>query len=194
VKKILRLLITMEFIHVAVIIGLLVQGGSTQEDVMFTGPESINVNVGEEAVLTCKTEVDYKFCNFRSPAGAQYNMDPLLPYEEGRIVYGGVNQLRDCAVRIVSITEEDNGAWECSIVAVVDGTPRQGKGSATITVNKAPTAVKLMVDGQETQTMKLNFPDEATKQVKCMAEGGRPAPSFSWQLGGEPLQGDVMDD
>jgi len=193
VKKILSFLVAMEFIHLAVIVGLLVQGGSSS-DVELSGPIDVAVKLGEEARISCDASVDIRFCSFISPWGQNMNMDPTVPYEGGRITDARGTDQKSCAVRISNVEEKDNGIWKCSVTAIVDGSGKEGKGEATVTVFRAPTAIKMFVDDAETTQLSLNLPDDSTKKIKCQAEGGRPAPSFSWMIGDQKMNGEIVDE
>jgi hypothetical protein len=54
-----------------------------------TGPEHTYVLPGEEAILTCKTSVKFKFCSFFHVASSQsYPLDAeITGYEEGTILF-----------------------------------------------------------------------------------------------------------
>ena len=66
----------MEFIHLAVVFGLLVQDGSSG-DVELSGPVDVVVKLGEEARISCDASVDIILCTFISPWG-------LFAFKQGK--------------------------------------------------------------------------------------------------------------
>ena len=105
-----KILLAMVFNNLALLVGLLVQGGSSS-DVELSCPVDIAVKLGEEARISCDASVDIKFCSFISPWGQNMNMDPEMNYENGRITDAGTNS-KSCAVLIGNVEEKDNGIWK----------------------------------------------------------------------------------
>jgi len=187
--RLLKVLATMELLHCAVLLAVLV---NAHGDVSVTvGKASVEVGVGESAELTCQTSVNILFCQFMSPYGESLIMSPQLNYEEGRIAFAGEEPNKHCGIKINQVEEKDNGEWKCLITASTeDGSAKKGAGSASVTVVKPPTSVALDPAG----TLVLTYPQESSKEVRCVAEGGRPAPSFAWKLDDEEYVGPVTDE
>jgi len=186
--KLLKVLATMELLHCAVLLAVLVNANG--EVSVTVGEASVEVREGESAELTCSTGgVDIVFCTFMSPYGENLIMSPDLGYEGGRITFAGTDRVKHCGIKINAIEEKDNGEWKCTITANQDGSAKKGSGSASVTVVKPPASVVLDV----ASPLVLTYPQESTKEVRCVAEGGRPAPSFAWKLDDEDFAGEVKD-
>jgi len=186
--KLLKVLATMELLHCAVLLAVLVNANG--EVSVTVGEASVEVREGESAELTCSTGgVDIVFCTFMSPYGENLIMSPDLGYEGGRITFAGTDRVKHCGIKINAIEEKDNGEWKCTITANQDGSAKKGSGSASVTVVKPPASVVLDV----ASPLVLTYPQESTKEVRCVAEGGRPAPSFAWKLDDEDYAGEVKD-
>jgi len=186
--KLLKVLATMELLHCAVLLAVLVNANG--EVSVTVGEASVEVREGESAELTCSTGgVDIAFCTFMSPYGENLIMSPDLGYEGGRITFAGTDRVKHCGIKINAIEEKDNGEWKCTITANQDGSAKKGSGSASVTVVKPPASVVLDV----ASPLVLTYPQESTKEVRCVAEGGRPAPSFAWKLDDEDYAGEVKD-
>lgn len=159
---------------------------------MSVGEASVEVREGEAAELSCTTPSDIVFCTFVDPSGETLNMLPSLNYENGRISFLGSDPKTACGVKINSVEEKDNGEWKCSITATTEGgSAKKGTQSASVTVVKAPTSVRIE---EQSGSLVLTYPEDSTRQVRCMAEGGRPAPAFSWLLDDEPYLGEVQEE
>jgi len=180
----------MEILHCAILLAVLVQA---QCEVPVEGLESVEVREGEEAILSCTTPSDILFCTFRSPSDETFNMKPGLPYEDGRIVYHGTDEKKECGLKVTNVKEKDNGEWKCLITALLDGSAKKGEKAAIITVAKPPSDIHIEVDGETTAAVIVNYPENKERKVKCVAAGGRPAASFSWMLGGDQFSGPVQD-
>jgi len=120
-------------------------------------------------------------------------MKPGLPYEDGRIVYHGTDEKKECGLKVTNVKEKDNGEWKCLITALLDGSAKKGEKAAIITVAKPPSDIHIEVDGETTAAVIVNYPENKERKVKCVAAGGRPAASFSWMLGGDQFSGPVQD-
>merc|ERR1711892_470836 len=153
------------------------------------------VLVGEEAVLECRVSgAPVAFCTFTSPTKSQYIIKKGLSHDNGRITYHGQDENRDCGIKISNVQESDNGNWKCVITVCNDsGGCSPEEGIAQVTVIKAPTKVYLQAGGQEVSAIDVPFPKQETKKVTCVAEGGRPAPKFMWQLGGKKNLGKLSE-
>lgn len=174
--RLLTVLGTMELLHVAVLLTVLVNVYA--EVPVSVGNPSIQVKQGEDALLSCDTKESILFCTFTSPTGEIFNMIPDLKYKQ-RYEFHGENTQEDCGIKITDVQDEDNGDWKCDItVKDESGSAKKGEGQANVLVIKAPTAVSI-AEGSE---MVLTLPQDETKQVTCLAEGGRPRPTFSWML------------
>lgn len=186
--RLLKVLGTMELLHCAVLLAVLVNAHA--EVNVAVGRARVEVKEGEAAELSCTTPLDIAFCTFFDPSGESLNMQPGIRYEDGRITYLGNDQKKDCGVKINNVQEKDNGEWKCRITAITDGNAKKGEQTATVIVVKPPTSVR--IEGEES-SMVLTYPTDSTKMVKCIAEGGRPAPSFSWMLDNDLYHGAVVD-
>eukprot|EP00092_Neocalanus_flemingeri_P030364 GFUD01032962.1.p1 GENE.GFUD01032962.1~~GFUD01032962.1.p1 ORF type:complete len:532 (-),score=132.75 GFUD01032962.1:652-2247(-) len=180
----------MEILHCAILLAVLVQA---QCEVAVEGFESVEVREGEEAILSCTTPSDILFCTFRSPTDETFTMKSGLPYEEGRIVYHGEDEKRECGMKITDVKEKDNGEWKCLLTALLDGQAKKGEKAAIITVAKPPSDIHIEVDGETTAAVIVNYPENKERKVKCVAAGGRPSASFSWMLGEDQFSGPVED-
>ena len=85
---------------------------SAQCEVAVEGLESVEVREGEEAILSCTTPSEIVFCTFRSPTDETFTMKKGIPYEEGRIVYHGDDEKKECGLKITDVKEKDNGEWK----------------------------------------------------------------------------------
>jgi len=186
--RLLRVIATMELLHCAVLLAVLINANG--EVSVTVGDARVEVKQGESAELTCSTGVDILFCQFTTPYGESLIMSPEINYEAGRIAFAGEEQKKHCGVKINSVEEKDNGEWKCEITANQGGSAKKGTGSAIVTVVKPPTSVTVDVES----TLQLNYPQDSTKEVRCSAEGGRPAPSFAWMLDNEKYNGAVVDE
>jgi len=186
--RLLRVIATMELLHCAVLLAILINANG--EVSVTVGDARVEVKQGESAELTCSTGVDILFCQFTTPYGESLIMSPEINYEAGRIAFAGEEQKKHCGVKINSVEEKDNGEWKCEITANQGGSAKKGTGSAIVTVVKPPTSVTVDVES----TLQLNYPQDSTKEVRCSAEGGRPAPSFAWMLDNEKYNGAVVDE
>lgn len=180
----------MELLHCAILLAVLVQA---QCEVPVEGLESVEVREGEEAILSCTTPSDILFCTFRSPTDETFTMKPGVPYEDGRIVYHGTDEKKECGLKITDVKEKDNGEWKCLLTALLDGSAKKGEKAAIITVAKPPSDIHIEVDGETTAAVIVNYPENKERKVKCVAAGGRPAASFSWMLGGDQFSGPIED-
>jgi len=180
----------MEILHCAILLAVLVQA---QCEVPVEGLESVEVREGEEAILSCTTPSDILFCTFRSPTDETFTMKPGIPYEEGRIVYHGADEKKECGLKITNVKEKDNGEWKCLLTALLDGQAKKGEKAALITVAKPPSDIHIVVDGETTAAVIVNYPENKDRKVKCVAAGGRPAASFSWMLGEDQFSGPIED-
>jgi len=180
----------MEILHCAILLAVLVQA---QCEVPVEGLESVEVREGEEAILSCTTPSDILFCTFRSPTDETFTMSPGIPYEDGRIVYHGTDEKKECGLKITDVKEKDNGEWKCLLTALLDGQAKKGEKAAIITVAKPPSDIHIEVDGETTAAVIVNYPENKDRKVKCVAAGGRPAASFSWMLGEDQFSGPIED-
>ena len=81
-------------------------------EVPVQGLESVEVREGEEAILSCTTPSEILFCTFRSPTDETFTMKPGIPYEDGRIVFHGTDEKKECGLKITNVKEKDNGEWK----------------------------------------------------------------------------------
>jgi len=179
----------MELLHCAVLLAVLVNAHA--EVPVNVGEASVEVRGGEVAKLSCSTPSNIAFCTFVDPSGESFNMVGGLNYEDGRISYLGEDAKKDCGIVIKNVQEKDNGEWTCAITAITEsGSAKKGTNKALVTVVTAPSSVS--IEGVESSLV-LTYPEDGQRQVRCLAEGGRPAPSFSWFLDTEVYSGAVED-
>lgn len=179
----------MEILHVAVLLAVIINAQA--EVPVKVGEASVDVATGEAAELSCTTTAEILFCTFTDPTGNMLPVKAGVNYDNNRITFLGSDPKKDCGVKIDNVQDKDNGEWKCTITALVDGSAKQGIQTATVTVVKPPTSV--LIDGQSDKLV-LTYPENSNSQVKCVAEGGRPAPKFTWMLGDEPYVGKVTDE
>ena len=188
-QRLLKVLGTMELLHCAVLLAVLVNAHA--EVPVNVGEASVEVRGGEVAKLSCSTPSDIVFCTFVDPSGESFNMLGGLNYEDGRISYLGEDAKKDCGIVIKNVQEKDNGEWTCAITAITEsGSAKKGTNKAIVTVVTPPSSVS--IEGVESSLV-LTYPEDGQRQVRCLAEGGRPAPSFSWFLDTEVYSGAVED-
>jgi len=180
----------MEVLHCAILLAVLLQARC---EVPVQGLESVEVREGEEAILSCTTPSEILFCTFRSPTDETFTMKPGIPYEDGRIVFHGTDEKKECGLKITNVKEKDNGEWKCLLTAFVENQAKKGEDSAYITVAKAPNDIHIEVDDETTAAVIVNYPENKERKVKCVASGGRPAATFSWMLGEDQFNGPVQD-
>lgn len=188
--RLLKVLGTMEVLHCAILLAVLLQARC---EVPVQGLESVEVREGEEAILSCTTPSEILFCTFRSPTYETFTMKPGIPYEDGRIVFHGTDEKKECGLKITNVKEKDNGEWKCLLTAFVENQAKKGEDSAYITVAKAPNDIHIEVDDETTAAVIVNYPENKERKVKCVASGGRPAATFSWMLGEDQFNGPVQD-
>ena len=135
--------------------------------------QSIRVRPGEEAKLNCTTSSDITFCAFTAPDGTNFFLKKNIPYEGGRITYTGEDESTDCAVRIASVEEKDNGEWKCSITTIKDGQGVTVENAVSVIVSRPPSDVHIEVDGIAASTLTLDFRQSKSKKVTTSRETER---------------------
>jgi len=154
---------------------------------------NVEVKLGEEALLECKIPSSISFCTFVSPSNSQYTIKKGLSHDDGRITYNGEDESKDCGIKINNVQEKDNGDWKCVLTVCESGNCKQEEGVAEVTVIKAPKRVYIENQGPDITKLYLAYPSIKEKQIECVAEGARPAPTFSWLLGDKPLTGQLSE-
>jgi len=185
-SRLLTVIGSMELVQFAVLLAVIFQADCQAQ-------QSIEVRTGDEAKLSCTTSSDIQFCAFTAPDGTNFFLKKNIPYEDGRITYAGEDESTDCAVRIASVEEKDNGEWKCSITTIKDGQGVTVENAVSVIVSRPPSDVHIEVDGIAASTLTLDFRQSKSKKIACIADGARPAASFSWTLGEDRFEGRVED-
>ena len=118
------------------------------------------MRTGDEAKLSCTTSSDIQFCAFTAPDGTNFFLKKNIPYEDGRITYAGEDESTDCAVRIASVEEKDNGEWKCSITTSRDGQGVNVENAVSVIVSRLPSDITF-ADTPYTPTI-LRGPSDST--------------------------------
>jgi len=184
-SKMVKFFTTMEVLHLAVIFAVLFR---VNGELIVDAEAEVSIRLNDEADLTCTTSGNrIAVCTFISPNRESFTRTPGLKYP--RVTYMTDDPDNSCSMKIGSVKEEDNGEWKCDITTVDDaGNALQGSNLIALTVLKPPRSVSLNVDSSVAVT-----PEDPKKQIRCTAEGGHPAPTFSWLLGGAPAKVEVLD-
>merc|ERR1712045_1018526 len=111
----------------------------------------------------------------------------------GRITYAGEDESTDCAVKIANVEEKDNGEWKCSITTIKDGQGVTVENAVTVIVSRPPSDVHMEVDNIAVSNLVVDFRQSKSKKISCIADGARPAATFSWTLGEDRFEGRVED-
>jgi len=67
------------------------------------------------------------------------------------------------------------------------------ENAVLVIVSRPPSDVHIEVDGIAASTLTLDFRQSKSKKISCIADGARPAASFSWTLGEDRFEGRVED-
>jgi len=186
ISRLLTVIGSMELIQVAVLLAVIFQADCQAQ-------QSIEVRTGDEAKLSCTTSSDIQFCAFTAPDGTNFFLKKNIPYEGGRITYAGEDESTDCSVKIASVEEKDNGEWKCSITTIKDGQGVTVENAVSVIVSRPPSDVHIEVDGIAASNLIVDFRQSKSKKIACIADGARPAASFSWTLGEDRFEGRVED-
>jgi len=185
-SRLLTVIGSMELVQFAVLLAVIFQADCQTQ-------KSIEVRTGDEAKLSCTTSSDIQFCAFTAPDGTNFFLKKNIPYEGGRITYAGEDESTDCAVKIASVEEKDNGEWKCSITTIKDGQGVTVENAVTVIVSRPPSDVHMEVDDIAVSNLVVNFRQSKSKKIACIADGARPAAAFSWTLGEDRFEGRVED-
>jgi len=166
-SRLLTVIGSMELVQVAVLLAVIFQADCQTQ-------KSIEVRTGDEAKLSCTTSSDIQFCAFTAPDA-------------------GEDESTDCAVKIANVAEKDNGEWKCSITTIKDGQGVTVENAVTVIVSRPPSDVHMEVDDSAVSTLVVDFRQSKSKKISCIADGARPAASFSWTLGEDRFEGRVED-
>merc|ERR1719297_29898 len=178
----------MELLHCAVLLALIFQA----ECEVSVSQKSVEVRPGDEARLSCATSSPVAFCAFSSPSGDNYILQTGLVYDGDRISKDGEEE-GVCAVKITNIQEKDNGVWKCSLTLNENNKARQVEETVKVVVSRAPSNVHIEIDDAPTSELVVNFREKKDQQIACIADGARPAATFSWMLGQDAHLGRVED-
>jgi len=178
----------MELVQFAVLLAVIFQADCQASQ------KSIEVRTGDEAELSCSTSPHpIQFCAFTAPDGTNFFLKKNIPYEGGRITYAGEDETTDCAVKISSVEEKDNGEWKCSITTLVNGQGVNVENAVSVIVSRPPSDVHIEVDEVAASNLIVDFRQSKSKKISCIADGARPAATFSWTLGEDRFEGRVED-
>jgi len=186
--KLLAAVGSMELLHCAVLLALIFQA----ECEVSVSQKSVEVRPGDEARLSCATSSPVAFCAFSSPGGDNYILQTGLVYDGDRISKDGEEE-GVCAVKITNIQEKDNGVWKCSLTLNENNKARQVEETVKVVVSRAPSNVHIEIDDAPTSKLVVNFREKKDQQIACIADGARPAATFSWMLGQDAHLGRVED-
>jgi len=180
----------MELVHCAILLAVIFQANGNIE----VSEKSVEVRTGDDAMLGCSTPSSkIEFCQFKSPSGESFILREGIQHDNGRITYNGEDTASDCGIKITKIEEKDNGLWTCSITTIVDSSAQIVEENVEVIVSKPPNKVKIEVDGAESSNLIVNYRESRNKKVSCVADGARPAATFSWTLGEDPFNGNIED-
>jgi len=184
-RRMVKFFTTMEVLHLAVLLSVLFSvNGNT---VNVSAGQNVNVRLNEEADLSCTTNVPVTFCTFISPGGEIFQINEKINY--GRISYKGEDTTKDCGIKIQNVNDKDNGEWRCEITSIGEnGVAKKGSNRIDLTVLKAPKSVSL-----DPQSLMVVDTTGSEQRIRCTAEGGHPAPTFTWTLGGEKAKLPIAD-
>jgi len=186
--KLLAAVGSMELLHCAVLLALIFQA----ECEVSVSQKSVEVRPGDEARLSCATSSPVAFCAFSSPSGDNYILQTGLVYDGDRISKDGEEE-GVCAVKITNIQEKDNGVWKCSLTLNENNKARQVEETVKVVVSRAPSNVHIEIDDAPTSKLVVNFREKKDQQIACIADGARPAATFTWMLGQDAHLGRVED-
>merc|ERR1711902_23337 len=94
---------------------------------------------------------------------------------------------------IANVEEKDNGEWKCSITTIKDGQGVTVENAVTVIVSRPPSDVHMEVDNIAVSNLVVDFCQSKSKKISCIADGARPAATFSWTLGEDRFEGRVED-
>ena len=95
-------------------------------------------------------------------------------------------------MKITSVEEDDNGKWECSIAGKGAKAPLHLQGFINVVVALPPKEIYLEQDGNRIDgSVDLNLDSQRQSFIDCVAEGGRPSPSFNWYIGEQKLNANI---
>ena len=124
------------------------------------------MRTGDEAELSCSTSPHpIQFCAFTAPDGTNFFLKKNIPYEGGRITYAGEDETTDCAVKISSVEEKDNGEWKCSITTLVNGQGVNVENAVSVIVSRPPSDVHIEVDEVAASNLIVDFRQSKSKKV-----------------------------
>jgi len=188
-SRLLKLVGSMELVHCAILLAVIFQAHCS----VSVSEKSIEVRTGDEAQLSCTTSSNIRFCQFKSPSGEPFILEKGIQYEDGRITYDGEDSNTECGVKITNVMEKDNGQWTCSLTTIANGQAATVEETVSVIVSRPPSDVHIEVEGIPASNIVVNFKNSRSRQVSCIADGARPAATFSWMLGEDLFNGDVED-
>ena len=150
-------------------------------------PEPRSVRSGESLTLACRVAEKGGECRWEREGL------PVGQYDD-KYVWAGARQEGDCSLTILdSSPEYDSGWWSCQVTAS-NITAADSLISPAVLVSVLSPPSQLYIQESRTGRVfsegeELTITQGETLQLTCVALGGRPAPSLSWQ---SALQSSVL--
>lgn len=144
--------------------------------------------------LLCKASDKIRSCSWSTPYGKTYPLESGLMAEGGRLLHFTEEESlgdKECGVTITSLEPRDQGRWKCNVGVVENSEVTTASGVANITIAVAPKTLVLSPDMFEGET--VNLTSGVEYEVSCEARETKPAPTFTWDIEGEEVQGKTMD-
>ncbi len=79
------------------------------------------VEEGEEVDLICTASQRPSTCLWRTPYGSIYTVGGGRSWEAGRLTASPLAGDTQCGLHIRGLTQQDQGAWQCQVGAVIGG-------------------------------------------------------------------------
>lgn len=147
---------------------------------------------GEEAQLSCSSDVEALGCTFTTPSGVPYQVQKGSKFENERIAQTELSP-KDCAIKITNILDIDHGKWKCSITGKGQNEELMiGSGLIEVNVVTPPTDFRLEMDGRQvTRPIRLNLNQGKQVSVSCIGSGSRLDFDFQWFIGTTLLETNI---
>lgn len=176
-----------------ILLAVLLQG--TVQALDLVPPLNTWVRDGQTNVsLLCKASDKIRSCSWSTPYGKTYPLESGLMAEGGRLLHFTEEESlgdKECGVTITSLETRDQGRWKCNVGVVENSEVTTASGVANITIAVSPKILVLSPDMFEGES--VNLTSGVEYEVSCEARETKPAPTFSWDIKGEEVQGKTMD-
>jgi hypothetical protein len=96
---------------------------------------------GAEVDLLCAASERPSICLWRTPYGSIYTVGGGRTWESGRLAVSPLAGDAQCGLHIRGVAEQDQGAWQCEVGAVIGG---------EFTTTTAETSIKILHPGGNT--------------------------------------------